>query len=489
MANSEHLKILLNGVEMWNDWRRKNQGIELDLSTANLRGANLRKINFRGVNLEKANLEEANLEEGKLREANLSNANLTKANLCSANLFKSNLREANLSNAVLIEAYFVETDLRGVSFRGTNLRGVRINEKTQLDPKWYTVWEIVNRSAATRNLERVDLSEANLSVADLRGANLKDANLKNANLCGVQAIKTNFQNANLTGICIEDWNINSETKFDRIICEYIYLKSDQKERRPSDPNKIFAPGDFARLVQQYHATVDLIFSAGINWRAFVESFRRLQVETRSGKLSIQAIEKKRDGSFVVRVEVPEDADKEEIEKSFQAKYEMELKQIEAHYREKLDFKDEQIEFYKQQSTKMTDIVEVLANRPINVETIAMAEKQDFHAPVGSVNNQGTQTNVAVTNYGIQSGTVQSQDLIEAAKEIQALLKQLEASHLVSTTIEQMTVATEAIKKIENNSTLKQRAINAAKNGLIEGLKQNPVGAIVAGIIEGWTKEN
>lgn len=51
----------------------------------------------------------------------------------------------------------------------------------------------------------------------------------------------------------------------------------------------------------------------------------------------------------------------------------------------------------------------------------------------------------------------------------------------------MTVATEAIKKIEGNPTLKQRAINAAKNGLIEG-QQNPVGAIVAGVIEGWTKE-
>ena len=118
----------------------------------------------------------------------------------------------------------------------------------------------------------------------------------------------------------------------------------------------------------------------------------------------------------------------------------------------------------------------------------MAEKQDFHGPVGSVNNQGQQANVAGINQGIQSNTYQERDLVEAAQEIQALLQQLEGSHPVSTTVEQMTVATEAIKTIEGNRDLKQRVINAAKGGLIEGLKQTPVGAIVAGIIEGWMKD-
>ena len=119
----------------------------------------------------------------------------------------------------------------------------------------------------------------------------------------------------------------------------------------------------------------------------------------------------------------------------------------------------------------------------------MVEKQDFHAPVGSVNNQGQQTNVAGVNQGIQSNTNPNPDLVEAAQEIQALLQQLEASHPVSTTMEQMTVATKAIKTIEEKPSLKQRIISAAKEGLIEGLKQTSVGAIVAGIIEGWKKDS
>ena len=41
MANEEHLKILKQGVEAWNEWREKNPQITPDLIKANLTGANL----------------------------------------------------------------------------------------------------------------------------------------------------------------------------------------------------------------------------------------------------------------------------------------------------------------------------------------------------------------------------------------------------------------------------------------------------------------
>jgi hypothetical protein len=48
MANEEHLAILKQGVEAWNQWRRENPSIvpdlaETDLSSRNLNGANLSK--------------------------------------------------------------------------------------------------------------------------------------------------------------------------------------------------------------------------------------------------------------------------------------------------------------------------------------------------------------------------------------------------------------------------------------------------------------
>ena len=42
MANAEHLKILKEGVEMWNRLREKNENITPDLFRADLKGANLR---------------------------------------------------------------------------------------------------------------------------------------------------------------------------------------------------------------------------------------------------------------------------------------------------------------------------------------------------------------------------------------------------------------------------------------------------------------
>ena len=76
------------------------------------------------------------------------------------------------------------------------------------------------------------LRGANLTRADLTGAKLVGANLTGANLIGVQALQTNFDGATLTGACIQDWNINSETNLENVICDYVYLRQDQQERRP-----------------------------------------------------------------------------------------------------------------------------------------------------------------------------------------------------------------------------------------------------------------
>ena len=56
MANQKHLKILEQGVDAWNEWRRKNPGIEPDLRDAqlpnkNLRGAYLREADLSGADL------------------------------------------------------------------------------------------------------------------------------------------------------------------------------------------------------------------------------------------------------------------------------------------------------------------------------------------------------------------------------------------------------------------------------------------------------
>ncbi|MBZ0316184.1 MAG: TIR domain-containing protein, partial [Anaerolineae bacterium] len=71
MANEEHVAILKQGVEAWNQWRKENRDVRPDLSGANLSGANLWR---------------ADLSEAKLIEADLSGADLSGA-YCGFTMF------------------------------------------------------------------------------------------------------------------------------------------------------------------------------------------------------------------------------------------------------------------------------------------------------------------------------------------------------------------------------------------------------------------
>ncbi|MEA5567789.1 pentapeptide repeat-containing protein [Anabaena sp. UHCC 0399] len=291
MANDEHLAILRQGVEVWNEWRKENPLIKPDLI-----------------------------------EANFNRANLYRADLSSANLYMANLHGAYLEEAKFTSAFLHLADL---SF--------------------------------------AELSSANFSLADLYSADLISANLSR-----VQALETNFTAANLTGACIKDWNINSNTNFTKVICDFIYLETGSShddnigyeylERRPNDSNRKFVPGEFTKIFQKIQQTVDLLFINGIDWQAFLISFQKLQVEWGGEELSIQAIENKNDGAFVIRVNVPADANKAEIEKYLKREYELAVAALEAKYQIQLQGKDEQIEIYRKQSADLTEIVKLLAGR-------------------------------------------------------------------------------------------------------------------------------
>lgn len=139
MANAEHLAILKEGVEVWNDWRKKNPNIEPDLSEALLFDMNLQiDIYSADISREKpAYTEEGMLvreNEFKDKDGNIeimylivkSTAGL---NLCDANLertkfMNSRLKEANFSRSYLREANFSNAYLHGAKFKKADLEGV-----------------------------------------------------------------------------------------------------------------------------------------------------------------------------------------------------------------------------------------------------------------------------------------------------------------------------------------------------------------------------
>jgi hypothetical protein len=186
VANAEHLKLLREGVSLWNAWRKKEPPVVPDLSDASLVRKELVRANFSRAYLNRANLSEANLNA-----ANLGGADLTDANIYGASLVGTELGGANLRGACLAEAR-----LFGAQLRDADLSGAILSWANLLDAK---------------------LNGANLTGAILQGANLTRANLNGANLAkailhGSVLLEADLQDADLTGCRvygISAWNVKT----------------------------------------------------------------------------------------------------------------------------------------------------------------------------------------------------------------------------------------------------------------------------------------
>ncbi len=391
-----------------------------------------------------------------LSRANLSRANLSGVNLSEANLYRAQLKAANLSGANLSRAKLRAAHLHSAKLRAANLSGA-------------------------------DLYGTSVSRADLSEANLSEVNFVLA-----RALSTNFQSATLTGSCIEEWNIRSETNFDNVICDYIYLKYDKNsrnptERRPSDPNRNFEPGEFAKLVEKSIETVDLIFKDGIDWGAFLGSYQDIQVQYGEQNVSIQAIEKKSDGAFVIRLNVPPEANKADIESKAKQSYETKLQVLEAQYHVQLQAKDDQIAIYRQHNASLENIVNTLAIRPINVigsQAVASSESQrDTYNQSGNfgIGHMSGGTIGKGAEVGGVINKVEANKLTEVATKIEQLLDYFEqndpsitqAQQIVKTATEEQPeiLDAEIVKEAINSSpTLKQRLGAASVAAYIETVK-------------------
>ena len=193
MANPDHIKWLLEGVEAWNT-RREKENFQPDFSEENipalfdkrpgysirsspghtmwhstawdvtitpLRGINLSSADLRGADLKQVDLSDSDLRGAKLKGINLRAANLTRANLSFAK-FEG---EADLSHVVLQDAFLVAVDLTGVNFECADLRKA--------------------------NLGDAKLAQARFGGADLIGANLMTSHPWKADLFSVPGDKKN----------------------------------------------------------------------------------------------------------------------------------------------------------------------------------------------------------------------------------------------------------------------------------------------------------
>jgi hypothetical protein len=181
----EHLKILKQGVRIWNQWREENPDIrpnlrraglnQADLGEANLSRADLDRADLSRANLSFADLHRADLNRTDLKRANLGGADLGGANLFRANLCRVNLSQVYLSEAALSRTNLSEADLSAAIVESTTFADLDLSEVKGLDA-------VIHLGPSTIGDDTLSKSHGQIPEVFLRGCGLSDWEIEAAKL-------------------------------------------------------------------------------------------------------------------------------------------------------------------------------------------------------------------------------------------------------------------------------------------------------------------
>lgn len=440
MANQQHLALLKQGVEIWNQWRENNDQIIVDLSGADLSRANLNEANLKIANLNQADLRMANLSDANLTGADLTGADLRGVNLRGATLNLADLNQADLSGAHLMLANIIEANLIGVNLSEANLKIANLTRAN-----------LSEANLKMANLSGTNLTETNFSMANLTDANLRMANLTDANLERTQVLDTNFNKAILTGTCLQNWQTNSATDLKDVICEYVYLQVGQQERRPLEGN--FATGEFVKL-----------------WRSLNTS--NLIVNDQAPAVQDYQIE-----HYTSFLPAPEVAAK--IEVLPQPNQYQTPPASEPEVAAKIEPSPQPVKYY---------------NPPVSKPAVVV-ERQDLpYSQPQTLFNHTSPSNLPKEVMEVEQLIKQIDKHIsqskwsELAAEIQELLQQLTQACPINTPLEKVIVVAAAIKQLESQTALKSKVLNALQAGADQDLKtlvNHPLIHILMPALAGW----
>jgi uncharacterized protein YjbI with pentapeptide repeats len=219
MANRNQVKIIKQGVEVWNKWRLDHPKTKVDLS-----GASFESVELTGINLSEANLRDTDFWGAELKKANLS-----KATLIDTSFVKANLPGVNLAGLYIRDSKFI----------GANLSGARL----------------CTSFIFNCNFREADLSKANLSVSSFAGANFSGANLSEGNLCEASFHNADFTNANLSSANLKEASLENsnfvKTQIEGAIltgCSIYGISVWSLQGKPRDQSKLMiTPKDEASI--------------------------------------------------------------------------------------------------------------------------------------------------------------------------------------------------------------------------------------------------
>ena len=481
-----------------------------------------------GTNFREANLTKAIFLGTTVSYTNFTNSILTRVNWKDAKGLEQTISQGTYLTEARVRKLLTTLDGRDRDFDQLNLQGVNLQGA---------------------NLQGTSLIQTNLNEASLQDANLTDARLVQAlldrtDLTGATLTGAYIEDWNIT-INTKLNGIECNYIFMRLPPDkrpaFIALSPEENRnpnprRKPDDWNRNFEDGEFAEFIEPMRLTLDLYHNWVVDPRLAAIALQQLIDNNPKAELGIVAMGKKgkRRDKLHIKVETTPQAD---------------LSTLHSEYFSNLDYlnslspeektillreRGEVIQLLFKQKTSDISINTNLNNsltqgdnnmtgdnathhsrdriihnvggdyRETNVSGQAQYAERDinFNGEVAMTSNENTYHQSGKFGIGHMSGgeikegakvaaeinEAQQQNLSAAVAEVQQILQQLSQTHPSGTVTEKMAIATEAVKQIEGDPTLKQRLLNAAKEGglaAIEKTFDNPIGAFVVSAIKGW----
>ena len=315
---------------------------------------------------------------------------------------------------------FKGADLTGVDFSHATLSNCNFEDATTRHINWSHIegarWPInftharmqlsINRKGtdgfysdlnfSDRHLAGVDLMRANLSGADLTRSNLEHAKLNFANLTNVKAGGTNFRRANLTGACIQNWTINSDTQFNDLVCDYVYLTPDRNRQNRRPLSGSFEPGDFGKLVDKFADTLDFILRRGTDLIAFTQALEQLIKDDPEARIKA-IVELDRD-RVLVQTTPSEGSDKVKLYEALQDTLKLQAIQQENLYLQRtIEYRDKTI-------SMMDRLLYTSQQRPIHILQQQADTIGDTMPDKSTKYESGGDINIAKGKSAINTGT-------------------------------------------------------------------------------------
>ncbi|WP_413176453.1 pentapeptide repeat-containing protein [Anabaena azotica] len=430
-----------------------------------------------GTNFRNADLTDANFTEATLKSTDLRNATLNRTCFAKTKLL-NRVRPGNtyLQNAQLRELLITRQG-QDKNLDRLDLRGVNLQEAILTDASF------IGADLSEANLQGAILTDASFIGANLSKANLQDADLSRAKLVKAQLDATDFTGATLTGAYIEDWGITSDTKFDGVRCEYVYMRLPTKEhpdplRKPDNNKEVFADGEFGDFIKPIVDTLDLYHNQGVDPRAIAISFKQLAENHPEADLRIVGMEVRGEDKFLLRAKTADSANKSELSAEYFTTYNQLKGLPDREIRSLLAEKDSRIRsletmvmtalerpsFYS--STQIQEVSSMTSNpggfsiggsvggnvNNVQGDNNRAVQGDNNQAVLGDGNQVTQQNQVGAT----AETTLTKDDIIKLFAELEALIKKAELpADTKEEVIEDLSAAKNATDKEEPN---KERAL-------------------------------